>query len=93
MTLSNVAIYFYLFFMFTAPIAGFFKILEFGLKLSVLLYIIQLALYAYGGGYHTFLRFKVWKTAKDRADRIKKGEVFDAKSQLKRIYNEGSYNE
>ena len=40
MTLSNVSMYFYMFLMFLAPIAGIVKIFDFGIGFSIILYVI-----------------------------------------------------
>ena len=54
--------------MFIAPVTGIFRILDVGLGLSTLLYIGQMGIYGYGGGYFTFMRFRQWVEAKDRGD-------------------------
>jgi len=38
MTLSNCAMYFYIFFMLVAPLSGFFHLFDFGISLSTLIY-------------------------------------------------------
>jgi len=64
MTLYACVTYTYICLMFVAPVLGILKVFDFGLSLSVLLYLAQLFVYGYGGGLRTFEIMREWTRAK-----------------------------
>ena len=69
MTLNQWALYGYIALMFIAPVTGILKIGDIGFGLRTFIYLIQLFVYGYCGGYLTLQRFMVWNAAKTKADR------------------------
>lgn len=68
MTLNDCLAYSYIGLMFIAPVTGIFRVLDVGLGLSTLLYLCQLGVYGYCGGYFTFFRFRAFVEAKGKGD-------------------------
>jgi hypothetical protein len=61
MTLNQYITGLYIALMFLAPVQGIFRFIDVGLGLSTVIYLAQLAIYGYAGGYITFLKLKNYR--------------------------------
>lgn len=72
--MNKLFIYGYVVCMFLTPI-GILRIFDVGLGFSTLLFLFQLFVCAFVGGFHTFNRLKAWEAYLKRAKMVENGEL------------------
>ena len=75
MTLNEHSTFVYVLFMLIAPVIVLTRIFKVG-GLSIFLYLLQLCIYGYAGGYLTFIRYREYIEAKDKGLGDKMREYF-----------------
>ena len=60
MELSNCTMWVYVVLMFLCPVTGILNVFTVGLGLQCFVYLLQIALCGYGGGYITVMRLTNW---------------------------------
>ena len=92
MTLNWWALWIYIIIMYISPL-GILRIFDVGLGIGTILFLIQLGIYVFVGGFHTMNRHRAWTAKKEWAEKVKKGEVDTPRGQLDKIMEEERYGD